>query len=90
MRKQAVYEPELEDWLFHCVFPFAAYALIVMASFTASDHTRGALFAIGTAVLLLLFIGIHNAWDGITYHVLVHQSKPGSERSEDVDDKKGL
>jgi VIT1/CCC1 family predicted Fe2+/Mn2+ transporter len=33
-----------------------------------------ALFAIGAAVLLLLFVGIHNAWDAVTYHVFV--SKP--------------
>ena len=26
---------------------------------------------IGGATLLLLFIGIHNAWDAVTYHVFV-------------------
>jgi len=28
-----------------------------------------ALFGVGAAVLLLLLIGIHNAWDAVTYHV---------------------
>jgi len=28
-------------------------------------------FAVGGAVLMLLFIGIHNAWDAIAYHVFV-------------------
>ena len=35
----------------------------------AGTHLREALFGIGAAVLLLLFIGIHNAWDAVTYHV---------------------
>jgi hypothetical protein len=26
-------------------------------------------FGVAAASLLLLFIGIHNAWDAITYHV---------------------
>jgi len=31
-----------------------------------------ALFGIGAAALLLLFIGIHNAWDSVVYLVLYH------------------
>ncbi|MGC1451610.1 MAG: hypothetical protein WA830_16385 [Candidatus Sulfotelmatobacter sp.] len=30
-----------------------------------------ALFGVAAAALLLLFIGIHNAWDAVTYHVFV-------------------
>jgi hypothetical protein len=29
------------------------------------------MFAVGGAALLLLFIGIHNAWDTVTFHVFV-------------------
>jgi hypothetical protein len=35
----------------------------------ALSHTREALFGVGAAALLLLFIGIHNAWDSIVYLV---------------------
>ena len=49
------------------LLPFAAYASLALAAFAASSHTHGALFAVGAAVLLLLFIGIHNAWDSVTY-----------------------
>ena len=38
-----------------------------------SDHNGEALFAIGAAALLLLFIGIHNAWDAVTYHLLTRK-----------------
>jgi hypothetical protein len=29
------------------------------------------MFAVAAAALLLLFVGIHNAWDAVTYHVFV-------------------
>jgi hypothetical protein len=28
---------------------------------------------VGATALLLLFIGIHNAWDGVTYHVFARE-----------------
>ena len=34
---------------------------------------RGAMFVAAAAALLLLFIGIHNAWDAVTYHVFVNR-----------------
>src|ERR1700733_5248265 len=72
MRKQAAYEPVFEDWLFHVVLTLAAYATLSLSAIAAPSHTREALFAVGGAALLLLFIGIHNAWDGVSYHVLVN------------------
>ena len=73
MRVQTVYRPELEDWLFHFVLPLAAYAILVLSAFAAPSHTREALFGVGAPALLLLFVGIHNAWDGIAYYVLVNK-----------------
>ncbi len=65
--RQTSYQPVLEDWLWHMIFPFIAYlALLVSAIVLATDTTQ-ALFAIGAAAVLLLFIGIHNAWDTVTY-----------------------
>ena len=73
MRLQTAYGPVLEDWLFHCVLPLAAYAILALSAFAAPSHTREALFGVGTAALLLLFIGIHNAWDAVAYHVFVRR-----------------
>jgi hypothetical protein len=73
-RRQAVqtaYQPEFEDWLFHAVLPFAAYATLAASAYAAHSHPAGALFGVATAALLLLFIGIHNAWDAVTYHIFV-------------------
>lgn len=69
MRSQTVYKPVFEDWLFHVLLPFVAYVMLTTSGFIASSHARRGLFFIGAATLLLLFVGIHNAWDAVTYHV---------------------
>lgn len=68
---QIVYRPEFEDWLFHSVMPFLAYAALIAAGYCAYAQRQGAFFLVAAAVMLLLFTGIHNAWDTVTYHVFV-------------------
>lgn len=69
MRKVA-YTPVLEDWTFHVIVPFAAYAGLAVAAASGHAHLHEALFGVGAAALLLLVAGIHNAWDTAAYHVL--------------------
>jgi len=57
----------LEDWLFHTVFPLVSYTALVVAALLLPGHPAPALFVIAAATVLLLFIGIHNAWDNVTY-----------------------
>jgi hypothetical protein len=75
MRSQTVYRPVFEDWLFHVLLPLIAYASLAGSACAAEAHARPALFVVGGAALLLLFIGIHNAWDTVTYHVFVRRRK---------------
>jgi len=49
----------------------AAYAALAMSSFAAKAHAREVLFGVAGATLVLLFVGIHNAWDAVVYHVFV-------------------
>jgi len=72
MRRQNAYKPVFEDWLFHCLLPLAAHATLVTSALIFSSSTYPiSLFAVAAATLALLFTGIHNAWDGATYHVFV-------------------
>jgi hypothetical protein len=82
MRVQTAYQPVFEDWLFHVLLPFAAYAMLAGSALAARAQARPALFIISAAALLLLFIGIHNAWDTVTHLVFVQkQGKRESERN---------
>jgi hypothetical protein len=74
MRRQTTYTPGAEDWLFHVLLPSFAYLMLALAALGAQSHAHDALFAAGAAALLLLFTGIHNAWDAIVYYVFVHMS----------------
>ncbi|MGZ3675231.1 MAG: hypothetical protein ACXVCO_13070 [Ktedonobacterales bacterium] len=69
LRRQTRYTPVLEDWLGHVIFPFIAYAALVIAALVLPDNSLPALFIIGAVTISLLFIGIHNAWDTVTYLV---------------------
>ncbi len=71
LRKQTLYQPVLEDWLFHVILPCAAYAVLIASACVGFLLERPALFGVAAVTLLLLFIGIHNAWDTVTYYVFV-------------------
>jgi hypothetical protein len=73
MRAQIIYTPVFEDWLFHAVLPLVAYATLAGSAYGVRFQAHNAMFAVGAAALLLLFIGIHNAWDAVTYHVFVNK-----------------
>ncbi len=75
-RIQSAYQPVVEDWLFHVSLPFAAYAVLAVSAYSVQSHARQAPFLVGAAALLL-FIGIHNAWDAVTYHVFVRSREEG-------------
>jgi hypothetical protein len=76
MRSQTAYQAVFEDWLFHLLLPLTAYVMLTASACLAYANTRPALFALGAATLLLLFVGIHNAWDTVVYHVFVRKIEP--------------
>jgi hypothetical protein len=73
MRAQSRYENAFEDWFFHVVVPLSAYALLAVSAVAAFSHPAEAEFAVAAATLMLLFTGIHNAWDAVTWHIIVRR-----------------
>jgi hypothetical protein len=66
--RQKEYEPVGEDWLFHAAMPVAAYgAIAVTALMLFIGQGQAALYVLAGATLLLLFTGIHNAWDAAVW-----------------------
>jgi hypothetical protein len=81
MRAQTAYKPVFEDWLFYVLLPLAAYATLAGSAFAARAFARTALFVVGAAALMLLFTGIHNAWDTVMHIVFVEgRGKREAER----------
>ncbi len=71
MLRQTVYQPVLEDWIFHLILPFLSYVLLALTPVWGEAHAKMGLFGVAAASLLLLFTGIHNAWDAVVFQVLV-------------------
>lgn len=80
-RSHTGYQPVLEDWLWHMIFPFISYAALFVSALAIPRYATPALFAIGAATVLFLFIGIHNAWDTITY--ITFTGSPSENESQD-------
>jgi hypothetical protein len=61
------YTPVAEDWIWHVILPAISYAILLVSGIVIARAPGPALFGVGGASLLLLFIGIHNAWDSVVY-----------------------
>jgi hypothetical protein len=83
VRRQKDYQPVMEDWLFHTVFPLVSYTALVVAAILLPVYPAPALFVIAAATVLLLFIGIHNAWDNVTY-IAIELTQPENKSQDDV------
>jgi hypothetical protein len=77
-RRQSAYKMVFEDWIWHSFLPLLAYAAFLLAGLMLPSNPATALFIAAVSPAALLYIGIHNAWDTITYTVL----KRAKSRSE--------
>ncbi len=83
-RHQTDYKLVLEDWLWHTMLPFVSYTALVVAAIMLPSNPVPTLFVIGAVSVLLLFIGIHNAWDTVTYVAIgIAQPQQSENKSQD-------
>ena len=80
-RRRLSYQPVSFDWLWYAVLPLVSYASLLVAAIVLPSQPVPALFLIAAVTMLLLFIGIRNAWDVVTYTAF--------ERSQPQDNKLG-
>jgi hypothetical protein len=66
-RRQQGYAPVLSDWVWHAGLPLTAYAGLLAAGVTTWWRPAPALYVVAATALMLLFIGIHNAWDAAVW-----------------------
>lgn len=66
-RRTRLYTPVFEDWIWYSILPLIAYLTMLIGGWLLVRYSTAGLFAIGASTLVLLFVGIHNAWDSATY-----------------------
>ena len=74
-RRQTGYSPDAEDWFWYSALPLVGYASLLGAGMLLKRHPEMSLFVIAATALLLMFVGIHNAWDSVTYIAVKHREK---------------
>ena len=74
--KKTAYTPDAEDWLWYAALPIAAHAALLTAAVLLWFVPVTPLFMIAVTTLMFLFIGIHNAWDTVTYVTVKRRGKP--------------
>ncbi len=75
------YQLVLSDWLWYTALPLVSYTAFVVAAILLPSHPAPALYVIAAGTVLLLFIGIHNAWDVVTY-VPFELSRPQNKNQD--------
>ncbi len=61
------YRPFISDWIWNFVLPVVAYLALTVTGLLVPYQPAASLYAVGGVVLVLLFIGIHNAWDVVVW-----------------------
>ncbi|HYV99546.1 MAG TPA: hypothetical protein VE967_18960 [Gemmatimonadaceae bacterium] len=77
-RLQQAYKPVLEDWVWHTVLPLLVYVSYVLAGLVLRGYPLTAEFMIAAGTLVLVFCGVHNSWDAVTYSALRKTDRPSS------------
>ena len=67
MRRVPDYQPPLKDWLWYMAFPLIAYLVLIVAAIALPANPTLGLYIVSAAMVVLLFLSIHNAWDLVTY-----------------------
>ncbi len=80
VRHRLSYHLVRSDWLWYTLLPLLAYSALLVGGIVLPISAVLALFVIAGATLLLLIMGIRNAWDVVTYMVIeVRQSQNESQ-----------
>ena len=85
--EQGLYTTVLEDWLWYAVCPLVAYSALLAAAILLPGSPVPALFGIGAVMVLLLFMGIRNTWDIVTYVAVGGFNQ--QDESNESDENKG-
>jgi hypothetical protein len=77
------YQSTLEDWLWYIVLPLLADILFIVAAILLAKNPVLALYLVGSAMLLLLIVGIRNAWDNVTFLALMRGHSHAEDQAEE-------
>lgn len=75
MRNVPDYQTPMKDWVWYLGLPLCSYILLSVSALLLPANAALALYLASAVVAALLFTGIHNAWDLVTF-LAVDRSHP--------------
>jgi hypothetical protein len=78
-RRLTAYSLDGEDWAFYTVLPMLAYCAVFFGACFLPFATQASIFTCAGAVVGLIFIGIRNAWDVVTYLAITMMQRPPTD-----------
>jgi hypothetical protein len=70
-RRLTTYQPDLEDQVWYVAMPLVVYLAVVIGAVLLLAAERAGLYTIAATALGLIFMGIRNAWDVVTYVAII-------------------
>ncbi len=77
---RADYRPFVADWVWNIVLPALGYLSLLGAALLITSYPPQSLDIVAVATLLLLTIGIHNAWDVVVWFTTERHAHTGRKR----------
>jgi hypothetical protein len=77
---RANYSPFVSDWVWNIVLPAFGYLSLLAAAFLMPPYPPLSLDIVAVATLVLLTVGIHNAWDVVVWFTTERHAHPGRKR----------
>jgi hypothetical protein len=81
MRRVPNYRSTPEDWLWYMALPLLAHVFLIFAAFLFPKNPSPALYIVSLAMMVLLLVGIRNAWDNVTF-LAIERSHSETKSSE--------
>lgn len=69
----SVYVPVREDWIWNVILPAVAYGSLLAVALLIWCSPAPSMYALAAALVLLMLVGIHNAWDIAVWNSLRRQ-----------------
>jgi hypothetical protein len=70
------YVPEREDWIWNVILPAVMYGALLGCACLVWRRPEASLYGVAAVCVLLLFTGIHNAWDIAVWNVARRKEGP--------------
>jgi hypothetical protein len=67
--RQSGYTPDAGDWAWYSILPVLSYTAILVAGSLTWTNPHVSLDLTAASAMLLLLVGVHNAWDGAVWTI---------------------